>query len=103
MEGGYGNFEKNGVVLAGMTTETEKISVPTFLSMFKKFSASDKVKIAEQIDRETFEVRWKRLDAELPDVVMSDNEIMEEVRAVRYTIGERRGPDDTSKTNSQIP
>jgi hypothetical protein len=67
-----------------MSTETEKISVPRFLSIFKRFSASDKIKIADQIDRETFEVRWKTLDAELPDVELSDEEIMDEVRSVRY-------------------
>jgi hypothetical protein len=73
-----------------MNIETEKISVPRFLTMFKKFSASDKIKIADQIDRETFEARWKVLDAELPDVQMSDDEIMDEVRAVRYAKKEKR-------------
>jgi hypothetical protein len=73
-----------------MNIETEKISVPRFLTMFKKFSASDKIKIADQIDRETFEARWKLLDAELPDVQMSDDEIMDEVRAVRYAKKEKR-------------
>ncbi len=66
-----------------MNIETEKVSVPRFLTMFKKFSASDQIKIAEQIDRETFEARWQALDAELPDVPMSDEEVMDEVRAVR--------------------
>lgn len=73
-----------------MNIETEKISVPRFLNIFKKFSASDKIKIADQIDRETFEARWKVLDAELPDVEMSDDEIMDEIRAVRYAKKEKR-------------
>ncbi len=73
-----------------MNIETEKISVPRFLTMFRKFSASDKIKIADQIDRETFEARWKVLDAELPDVEMSDDEIMDEIRAVRYARKEKR-------------
>ncbi len=73
-----------------MNIETEKISVPRFLTMFKEFSASDKIKIADQIDRETFEARWKVLDAELPDVQMSDDEIMDEIRAVRYAKKEKR-------------
>jgi hypothetical protein len=73
-----------------MGTETEKISVPRFLNIFKKFSASDKLKIADQIDRETFEVRWKQLDAELPDIPMSDQEIVDEVRALRYARKENR-------------
>ncbi len=73
-----------------MNIETEKITVPRFLTIFKKFSASDKIKIADEIDRETFEARWKVLDAELPDVEMSDEEIMDEVRAVRYGKKEKR-------------
>ncbi|MBX3296451.1 MAG: hypothetical protein KF762_12155 [Acidobacteria bacterium] len=73
-----------------MNTETEKISVPRFMNIFKKFSASDKIKIADQINRETFEARWKLLDAELPDVELSEQEIMDEVRAVRYAEKDKR-------------
>ena len=67
-----------------MNTETEKITIPRFLNIFRKFSPSEKRKIAEEIDKETFEDRWKAMDANLPDVEMSDDEIMNEVRAVRY-------------------
>lgn len=71
-----------------MNIEAEKITVPRFLSIFRRFSPSEKRKIAEQIDKETFEDRWQAMDAELPDVEMSDEEIMDEVRAVRY--GEKK-------------
>lgn len=71
-----------------MNTETEKISVPRFLTIFKKFSPSEKIRIAEQIDQETFAERWEFLNAELPDAEISDEEIMDEVRAVRY--GEKK-------------
>ncbi len=67
-----------------MGIETEKITVPRFLTIFENFSAPDKIKIAEQIDRQTFADRWKKLDDELPDSEMSDSEIMTEIRAVRY-------------------
>jgi len=63
---------------------TEEISVPRFLSIFKRFSTADKIRIADQIDRETLEARWKALDEDLPDVVVSDEEIMAEVRAERH-------------------
>jgi hypothetical protein len=66
-----------------MNTETEKITVPEFLTLFKKFSAKERLQIAERISRQTFEARWKMLDAELPEVEISDEEIMNEVRAVR--------------------
>lgn len=67
-----------------MEAETKKLTVPRFLTIFKKFSPSEKIKIAEQINRQTFAERWKILDAELPDVDISDEEIMNEVRTVRY-------------------
>ncbi len=67
-----------------MGVETEKITVPRFLTMFRRFTPSEKIKIAEQIDRQTFADRWSLLDAELPDSEMSDTEIMDEIRAVRY-------------------
>ena len=67
-----------------MKTGNEKITVPRFISIFEEFSPSEKIRIAEQIDRQTFAERWKLLDAELPDIEMSDEEIMDEVRAVRY-------------------
>lgn len=67
-----------------MNIETEKISVPRFLTIFKNFSPSEKIKIADQIDRETFASRWDLLDAELPDADISEDEIMDEVRTVRY-------------------
>lgn len=67
-----------------MRIEDEKINVPEFLTMFEKFSPSEKLKIAEKINQKTFAQRWQMLDAELPDVEISDEEIMDEVRSVRY-------------------
>lgn len=67
-----------------METETKRLTVPRFLTIFKKFSPSEKRKIAEQINQQTFAERWEILDAELPDGSISDEEIMNEVRAVRY-------------------
>ncbi|MGC2234896.1 MAG: hypothetical protein WA584_01875 [Pyrinomonadaceae bacterium] len=67
-----------------MKTESEKITVPRFLTMFEEFSPSEKLKIAEKINQKTFAERWNALDAELPDAEMSDEEIISEVRAVRY-------------------
>ena len=67
-----------------MKVEEKKITVPGFLTMFEKFSPSEKLKIAEKINQKTFTERWKMLDAELPDLEISDEEIMDEVRAVRY-------------------
>lgn len=73
-----------------MNITTEQLSVPKFLQLFENFSDEDKIKIADLIDRETFESRWKSLDSELPDVDMSDEEIMTELRAERYAVDNER-------------
>jgi len=73
-----------------VSIETENISIPKFLKLFRRFSASDKIKIAHQIDRETFDARWTALDTELPDAALLESEIMNEVRAVRYAKKEDR-------------
>lgn len=67
-----------------MRIEEEKINVPEFLNIFEKFSPSEKLKIAEKINQKTFNQRWEILDAELPDVEVSDEDILDEVRKVRY-------------------
>ena len=86
-----------------MKTETEKITVPRFINIFKKFSPSEKIRIAEQIDQETFTGRWELLDAELPDVEMSDEEIMDEVRAVRSRPAQLRRPSPVDLFMISVP
>ena len=64
--------------------EATKISIPRFMQFFQRFSQTERLKIVEKINQQTFEERWQLLDEELPDVGLSENEIMDEVRAVRY-------------------
>jgi hypothetical protein len=67
------------------TSNYSNMSVNEFLSIFTQFSKEDQVKIAEKIALQTFSVRWKLLDKSLPDVTeISEEEIMNELRAVRY-------------------
>jgi len=54
------------------------------LQLFSKLSKPEQVDVFEQISEQTFTQRWKMIDAELPDSEISEEEIMEEVRAVRY-------------------
>ena len=62
-----------------------KISVEDFMRFFDLFSKEDQLKIAEKIALKTFKDRWKLLDEDLPHILyISDEEIMNEVRAVRY-------------------
>lgn len=53
--------------------------------LFNQFSKEEQIQIAEKISLQTFADRWALLDEELPDTdELSEEEIMEEVKAVRY-------------------
>jgi hypothetical protein len=65
----------------------ETASVDKIMRLFYTLSKSEQLEIAEKIDKQTFEERWLFVDAELPDVDMSEEDIMKEVRAVRYGRG----------------
>ncbi len=60
------------------------LTVAKFLSLFNQFSRAEQKQIAKEIWGKTFAEQWQLLDAELPDVEMSEEEILEELRAVRY-------------------
>lgn len=60
-----------------------QVNVVSFMSYFRRFSKKQQSRIAEQINETTFRERWMELDKELPDINMNEEEIMNEVRAVR--------------------
>lgn len=60
------------------------INITQFLQLFNQFSKEDQLKIADKILQQTFEEQWLALDTEMPNVEMSEEEIMAEVRVVRY-------------------
>ena len=64
--------------------EMAEMSLSKFLLLFKQFSRSEQLIIAKKINELTFEERWAKFDDELPDVEMSEEEIMYELKAVRY-------------------
>ncbi len=64
--------------------QTTNFNIAQFLQLFNQFSKEDQLKIADKILQQTFEEQWQALDLELPDVEMTEEEIMAEVRAVRY-------------------
>lgn len=69
----------------------KKIGIKEFLQMFNQFSKEEQIKIAEKIGLQTFADRWSILDKELPDTdQLSDEDIMAEVKAVRY--GQKETP-----------
>jgi hypothetical protein len=62
----------------------ETAGVNKILQLFNMLSKSDQLKIADRIDKQTFEERWLLLDNTLPNTEISDEDIMKEVRAIRY-------------------
>lgn len=62
----------------------ETVSINKVLQLFNMLSKSDQLKIADRIDKQTFEERWLLLDSTLPNTEISDEDIMREVRAIRY-------------------
>ena len=62
----------------------ETVSVSKVLQLFNLLSKPDQLEVAKKIEKQTFEERWKLMDQSLPDVDISNEEIMHEVRAVRY-------------------
>ncbi len=62
----------------------QDLSIAKFLALFNQFSRAEQVQIARKIWEKTFSEQWKQLDAELPDVEISDEEVIQELMAVRY-------------------
>lgn len=63
---------------------SKKVSVVRFMYYFKKFTRTEQQQVAEQINQTTFKERWDAMDKVLPNVEMAEDEIMNEVSAVRY-------------------
>jgi hypothetical protein len=64
-------------------------SINKVLQLFNMLSKPEQLEIADKIDKQTFKDRWQLADSSLPNVNFSEEEIMNEVRAVRY--GEKKG------------
>lgn len=62
----------------------ETIKLNKFLQLFNQLSRPEQLAVADKISEQTFAQRWNLMDAQLPDKDLTEDEIMEEVRAVRY-------------------
>jgi hypothetical protein len=62
----------------------ETASVSKVLQLFNMLSKSEQLEIADKIDKQTFKDRWQTIDNSLPEVHISEEDIMQEVRAIRY-------------------
>lgn len=59
------------------------ISINDFLSMFEMFSNKEQLKIASFIQKKTLAERWNELNKRLPEIDISEEEVIKEVKAVR--------------------
>lgn len=59
-------------------------SINKVLQLFNMLSKPEQLEIADKIDKQTFNDRWLLANSALPDVDFSEEEVMNEVRAVRY-------------------
>ena len=60
-----------------------KVTVPRFMDYFYQFSEKQRSDIVTKINQATFDKRWSALNKTLPDLDISENEIMKQVKAVR--------------------
>ena len=59
-------------------------SINKILQLFNMLSKPEQLEIADRIDKQTFNDRWVLANDSLPNLDISDEEIINEVRAVRY-------------------
>jgi len=52
--------------------------------LFNQFTRAEQVQIARTIWEKTFAEQWRQLDAELPNIEISEEEILAELMSVRY-------------------
>lgn len=62
----------------------QDLTVARFLALFELFPRKEQLKIARTLWQKTFAEQWMKLDAELPDTDISDDEVLTELMAVRY-------------------
>ena len=62
----------------------QDLTIAKFLALFNQFTRAEQVQIARTIWAKTFAEQWQQLDAELPDMDISDEEIIKELMAIRY-------------------
>ena len=60
------------------------LTIAKFLTLFNQFSRAQQVEIARTIWEKTFAEQWQSLDEALPDADITEEEVLEELMAVRY-------------------
>ena len=65
-------------------TMTAKLSLKDFLAQLNKLTKTEQLKIAKKINEKTIEQLCLSLDFNMSDIEMLEEEIMKEVKAVRF-------------------
>lgn len=65
----------------------ETANIKQVLQLFNRLSKSEQLELADKINIQTFEDRWHLIDTILPETKFSEEDIIKEVRAVRYGSG----------------
>ncbi len=60
------------------------LTIAKFLALFNHFSRTEQIEIAKRIWEKTFAEQWAALDADLPDVDISEEEVLAELLSVRH-------------------
>jgi hypothetical protein len=55
-----------------------------FIRLFKDFSKKDRIAIVREINEEFFNDLWTELDRTLPSLNISESDVRDEIKAVRY-------------------
>jgi hypothetical protein len=76
-------FAKNYHMSAELSNPQD-LTIAQFLALFSRFSRTEQEQIARTIWEKTFAAQWRLLDKDLPNLDISEEEILEELRAVRY-------------------
>ncbi|RLD54418.1 MAG: hypothetical protein DRJ05_14705 [Bacteroidetes bacterium] len=61
-----------------------KLSTDEFIKICNFFSIEDRKQITQSIYNDTLREEWDILDSELPNIDISEEEIISEIRKVRY-------------------
>lgn len=62
----------------------QDLTIAKFLALFNHFSRTEQIEIAKRIWEKTFAEQWAALDADLPDVDISEEEVLAELLSVRH-------------------
>ena len=65
-------------------SNSQDLTIAQFLALFGRFSRAEQEQIARTLWKKTFAAQWRLLDKELPNLDISEEEILKELRAVRY-------------------